>query len=73
MVKSAQMDQITSDDYKWGYLTTITKAQIRTLINRKLIQLELFEDEIIEVEDEDGPRYILRKNIASKVKRDSFN
>ena len=62
MVKSAQMDQITSDDYKWGYLTTITKAQIRTLINRKLIQLELFEDEIIEVEDEDGSRYILRKN-----------
>ena len=62
MIKSAQMDEITSDDYKWGYLTTITKAQIRTLINRKVIQLELFEDEIIEVEDEDGSRYILRKN-----------
>ena len=62
MIKSAQMDEITSDDYKWGYLTTITKAQIRTLIERNVIQLELFEDEMIEVEDKDGSRYILRKN-----------
>ncbi len=62
MVKSAQIDEILSDKYKWGYLTTITKAQIRTLINRNVLQLELFENEIIEVQAEDNVRYILRKN-----------
>ncbi|NOY49815.1 MAG: IS1634 family transposase [Chlorobi bacterium] len=62
MVKSAQMDEMASGKYKWGYLTTITKAQIRTLIDRNIIQLQLFEDEMIEVQDQDGVRYILRKN-----------
>lgn len=62
MVKSSQIQEITSDDYKWNYLTTITKQQIKTLINRNVIQLELFEDQIIEVEHEEGIRYILRRN-----------
>ena len=62
MIKSAQIDEIISDKYKWGYLTTITKAQIRTLIDRNILQLQLFENEIIEVQGEDDVRYILRKN-----------
>jgi len=62
MIKSGQIDEIISDEYKWDYLTTITKQQIRTLIKKGVIQLSLFEDEIIEVEDQDGTRYILRKN-----------
>jgi len=62
MIKSAQIDEIISDKYKWGYLTTITKAQIRTLIDRNILQLQLFENEIIEVQGEDNVRYILRKN-----------
>ncbi len=62
MVKSAQIEEIASDKYKWGYLTTITKAQIRTLIDRNILQLQLFEDEMIEVQGQDGVRYILRKN-----------
>jgi len=33
MVKSSQIDEITSDEYKWNYLTTITKQQIKTLKN----------------------------------------
>jgi len=40
MVKSAQIDEILSDKYKWGYLTTITKAQIRTLINTKVNEFQ---------------------------------
>ena len=62
MIKSGQIDEIISDEYKWDYLTTITKQQIRTLIKKGIIQLSLFEDEIIEVEGEDNIRYILRRN-----------
>jgi len=62
MIKSGQIEEITSDQYKWDYLTTITKKQIRTLIKKGIIQLSLFDNEIIEVEDQDGMRYILRKN-----------
>jgi len=32
MIKSIQIDEITSQEYKWNYLTTITKQQIETLI-----------------------------------------
>lgn len=62
MVKSSQIDEIESDKYKWNYLTTITKQQIRTLISEKVIQLDLFSEEIIEVKTEDNIRYILRRN-----------
>lgn len=62
MIKSSQIDEIISDHYKWDYLTTITKAQINTLINKGILQLSLFEDEIIEVAGENDERYILRKN-----------
>ncbi|MBZ0108849.1 MAG: IS1634 family transposase [Candidatus Scalindua rubra] len=62
MIKSSQIDEIISDYYKWDYLTSITKEQIKTLINKGVLQLSLFEDEIIEVEGENKERYILRKN-----------
>jgi transposase len=62
MIKSAQIDEIISKQYKWGYLTTITKEQIKSLINQGVLQLSLFEDEIIEIEGENDVRYILRKN-----------
>jgi len=62
MIKSGQIEEIISDQYKWDYLTTITKQQIRTLIKKDIIQLSLFDNEIIEVVGKDGIRYILRKN-----------
>jgi len=62
MIKSSQIDEIISEHYKWDYLTTITKAQIQTLIKKGVLQLSLFEDAIIEVEGDDHVRYILRKN-----------
>jgi len=62
MIKSGQIEEIISDQYNWDYLTTITKQQIRTLIKKGIIQLSLFDNEIIEIEDQDGTRYILRKN-----------
>lgn len=35
MIKSSQIDEIISDQYKWGYLTTITKEQIKSLISAR--------------------------------------
>ena len=62
MIKSAQIAEITSDRYKWNYLTTITKQQIRGLIDKGTIQLSLFDTDLVEVETEDHLRYILRRN-----------
>jgi len=62
MVKSAQIEEITSSQYKWNYLTTITKQQIRTLLDENIIELELFDKDIIEVKAKGNTRYILRRN-----------
>ena len=62
MVKSSQIAEIESDEYKWNYLTTITKQQIRTLISEDVIQLDLFAEKIVEVKTDDNIRYILRRN-----------
>lgn len=61
MVKSAQIEKIQSEEYKWHYLTTITKEQIRTLINNDVLQLSLFDNNLVEVYDGEV-RYILRRN-----------
>jgi len=62
MIKSAQIEEITSDQYKWNYLTTITKQQIQTLLDKDILQLELFDNDVIEVKGEGEVRYILRRN-----------
>jgi transposase len=62
MVKSSQIAEIESDEYKWNYLTTITKQQIKKLISENVLQLDLFAEKIIEVKTEDNIRYILRRN-----------
>lgn len=61
MIKSAQIEQIKSDSFKWNFLTSITKEQIKTLIKENIFQLSLFEDDLIEVMNDDI-RYILRRN-----------
>ena len=62
MVKSSQIAEIESDEYKWNYLITITKGQIKKLISQKVLQLDLFAEKIIEVKVQDNIRYILRRN-----------
>ena len=62
MIKSGQIDEISSDEYKWNYLTTITRQQINTLIGKGVIQLSMFDGNLFEVEGKNGERYILRKN-----------
>lgn len=62
MIKSSQIEEINSEEYKWNYLTTITKGQIKTLISQNVIQLDLFAEKVCEIKTEDNIRYILRKN-----------
>lgn len=45
----------------WFYVTAITKPQIEKLLSNGVIQMDLFDDELVEVEAEDV-RYILRCN-----------
>jgi len=61
MIKQLQINQITSNEFKWNYITSITKAQIESLLEQNVIQLGLFDEDLTEV-DIDEIRYILRRN-----------
>ena len=61
MIKGAQIKQITEEGFH--YITAITKPQIETLRKRNIIQLDLFDQELVEVnETEENVRYVLRRN-----------
>ena len=59
MIKSAQEKDLGEAGFH--YITAITKPQIEKLLKGGVLQLELFEDEVCEVE-EAGVRYVLRRN-----------
>lgn len=59
MIKSLAIEELTAQGFH--YITAITKPQIKTLMKRNVIQLEFFDENLCEVED-DGVRYILRRN-----------
>ena len=59
MIKSGQIQDLSKAGF--NYITGITKPQIRSLIKKGIFQLGLFDDDLCEVE-QDGLRYILRKN-----------
>jgi len=60
MIKSAQQKELTAENF--GFITALTKSQIETLIKKDIVQLELFDEQINEVETEDGKRYVLKRN-----------
>jgi transposase len=49
------------------YLTALSDPQVRRLLKRNVLQLELFAEQVCEVQA-DGKRYILRKNAAEARK-----
>ena len=59
MLRSGQIEQLSREGFH--YITAITKPQIKALVARGVIQMDLFEEELCEVE-EGGVRYILRRN-----------
>jgi transposase len=59
MVKSKGIQALKQANLR--YITALTDPQIRRLLSEKILQLELFAEEICEVEGE-AVRYVLRKN-----------
>jgi hypothetical protein len=59
MIKSGQVEDLSQAGFH--YITAITKPQIDTLIEARLIQMELFATAVCEVE-RGGVRYVLRRN-----------
>lgn len=59
MVKTKAQEELSAENYQ--YITALTDAQTRTLLNAEVIQLSLFDEGIAEIEAEDK-RYILIKN-----------
>jgi transposase len=47
---------------EFHFITALTKPQIQKLLADKVLQLELFEDQVSEVLGEDGRRFVLRRN-----------
>lgn len=65
MVKKKGQDALTQEDFE--YITALTDAQVRTLLDKDVIQMDLFDTALSEVE-ENGKRYILRRNDAVRQK-----
>ena len=60
MLKSAQIEDLVSRGFH--YITAITKPQIEALLSAGTFQPALFDQELAEIEADDGVRYILRRN-----------
>lgn len=59
MIKKTGIESLDAKNF--SYITAITKPQIEKLISDDVIQMDLFDDELVEVETGDI-RYILRRN-----------
>jgi hypothetical protein len=60
MIKSAQVQELSQ--FGFHYITAITKPQIEALLAAGVLQMELFAAEVCEVQQDDGVRYVLRRN-----------
>lgn len=62
MIKSQEQELISSED-NFYYITSITKAQIETMLSNKFIELSFFDQKLCEIDDvNENIRYILRRN-----------
>ncbi len=60
MIKSDQIKDLGKAGFH--YITAITKPQIKKLLKTGVIQMALFDQDLAEVETNEGVRYILRRN-----------
>jgi len=59
MIKQSQMAELNEQEF--NYITAITKPQVESLIKQGVIQLSLFDKEVVEV-TQGEIRYVLRRN-----------
>jgi transposase len=60
MLKQPQLNLL--EDHQFHYITAITKSQIRKLLKDGVFQMELFDEDLGEIEYE-GIRYVFRRNL----------
>jgi hypothetical protein len=60
MIKGQQIDDLATHGFH--YITAITKPQIDTLLRQGTLQMDLFDQELVEVLTDEGIRYVLRRN-----------
>jgi hypothetical protein len=60
MIRSDQ--KAVAQKAQFHFVTALTKPQIQKLLADKVLQLELFEEQVQEVLGEDGRRFVLRRN-----------
>lgn len=65
MLKAKGKAALSAED--WKYITALTDAQVRALLNKGVLQPELFDSDLSEVEHE-GRRLILRRNEAVRAR-----
>lgn len=65
MIKAKGKAALTAEG--WRYLTALTDAQVRTLLKQGILQPDLFDTDLQEVE-QDGKRWILRRNEALRAR-----
>ena len=59
MIKRAQLKDLC--EVGFHYITAITKPEVEALLNKGLVQMELFSNEVCELQH-DGVRLVLRRN-----------
>ena len=61
MIKGPQIQQCQQESYH--YISAISKPQIEKLLNEDKLQMELFDEQVREIEDKEAARrYILKRN-----------
>ena len=60
MIKSRQVEDLQGQGFH--YITAITKPQIESLLAAGVLEMGLFDQELAEVETDEGVRYVLRRN-----------
>ena len=63
MIKGPQIEQLQQyKDHEFHYITAITKPQIEKLLREDKLQLNLFDQELGEIQLAEGVRFVLRRN-----------
>ena len=62
MIKGPQIAELEAEEGEFHYITAITKPQIESHLKSGVFQLELFDQNLAEVTEDNGVRYVLRRN-----------